>query len=101
MYELREHVQRRFEPNLEDGLFLIYDAKNDEFRTGGEVVRDIVDGIAEGKSLDEIEQQLVVERDIERRNAEATVREVCDRFESAGFLRRLDPDGRATPNDAR
>lgn len=92
MYELREHVQHRFEPNLEDGLFLIYNSNEDEFRTGGEIVRDIVDGVADGRSTDEIVQTLVVERDIDRRDASATVQEVCDRFESAGFFRRLDPD---------
>lgn len=90
MYELHDRVQYRFEPNLEDGLFLIYNSEQDEFRTGGEVVRDVVRAIDDEKPPETIAQELTVENDIDRDDALATVKHVCDEFEDAGFLRKID-----------
>lgn len=87
-YELRDHVQYRFEPNLEDGLFLIYNAATDEFQTGGPVVRDIIREIEAGKRQEEIAAELQTKRGIDRRDALATVEHVCEQFESAGFIDR-------------
>lgn len=90
MYEICDRVQYRFEPNLEDGLFLIYSSDQDEFRTGGEVVRDVVRGIADKKPPETIAQELTIENDISKSDALATVKHVCDQFEDAGFFRQLD-----------
>ena len=90
MYELHDRVQYRFEPNLEDGLFLIYNSEQDEFRTGGEVVRDVVRAIDDEKPPERITQELIVENDMDRNDAVATVRYVCEEFRDAGFLREID-----------
>lgn len=91
MYAVPDHVQYRYEPQLDDGLFLIYDAMSDEFRTGDVLVRDIVRGVDEGNSLDEIATQLVTDHDVTPVDADTTVEAICEQFASIGFFRRRAP----------
>lgn len=93
MYDVPNHVQYRYEPDLEDGLFLIYNAMTDEFRTGDAILREIVRGVDADDSLDEIATRLVTDHDVDPIDADTTVETVCEQFASVGFFRRRAPAG--------
>lgn len=78
LYDLAEQTRYRYESDLD--MFMLFNAGNDEFRVAGALAYDIIAGIEEGMSVDELANQLDISRD--------AVATFCQECFSCGFIER-------------
>lgn len=86
MYELSEYTRYRYEPELDDGLLLLYNPALDEFRVADEATWAMIDSLDGGATMDRLVADLRAELDIGEASAEATAETVCSSLSDAGLV---------------
>lgn len=79
-YDLAAQTRYRYESDLD--MFMLYNARNEEFRVAGALAYDIIAGCEDGMSVEEITNHLDVDT--------SSVQTFCQECADSGFIVRTE-----------
>lgn len=78
MFELKSGTRYRFEPDIKDGVFMLYNTQNEQFRVTDRDAYRIVTGIEQGDSIEKIADETGLPAD--------EIIDFCESCVDLGFL---------------